>query len=228
MTQDRPFKKVLIVGAGPSGLLLALLLSKHGIPVHILEASDKLDEQPRAAHYGPAAIPDLARAGVMEAVRSRGISPTTMYWRRWTDHTIIAGFDTDILEDVDGQDLRTACLVLQDLDALMLEDALKHGATISWEHRVVDLGQDSDKAWVECETAQGKVKVEGDYVVGCDGANSQVRKCLFGPEYPGFTWEKQIVATNVSLMSRVSPWVHADDFFRCTMISRASFLTRRM
>jgi 2-polyprenyl-6-methoxyphenol hydroxylase-like FAD-dependent oxidoreductase len=40
--------------------------------------------------------------------------------------------------------------------------------------------------------------MEGDYVVGCDGANCTVRRRLFGEmEFPGFTWEEQIVATNV-------------------------------
>ena len=34
------------------------------------------------------------------------------------------------------------------------------------------------------------------YVVGCDGANSMVRKSLFGREFPGFTWDSQIIATN--------------------------------
>ena len=40
--------------------------------------------------------------------------------------------------------------------------------------------------------------VKAKYVVGCDGANSIVRRKLFGEEYPGFTWDAQIIATNVS------------------------------
>ncbi|KAJ9142969.1 Para-nitrophenol 4-monooxygenase [Pleurostoma richardsiae] len=192
-----PFKKVIVVGAGPSGLLLALLLSKHGIPVEILEASDHLDQQPRAAHYGPPAIPDLERAGVIDDVRRTGLSLNTMCWRRLEDHSFIAGFDAKVISDIDGKDLRTACLVLQDLDQLMLDRFLeKYNGKISWEHKVVAVGQDAGKAWCEVETPQGKKKVEGDYVVGCDGANSIVRKSLFGNEYPGFTWDAQIVATN--------------------------------
>ncbi|KAF9881070.1 FAD binding domain-containing protein [Colletotrichum karsti] len=189
--------QVVIVGAGPSGLLLALLLSKHGIPVQILEAQDHLDQQPRAAHYGPAAIPELRRAGVLDEIRRRGMSITTFVWRRFEDHSSITGFDAGVLSDVDGQDLRPACLVLQDLDQLMLDEFLqKYEGTISWEHRVVGLGQDEDRAWVDVETPQGSKRIEADYVVGCDGANSAVRKGLFGDEYPGFTWGTQIVATN--------------------------------
>jgi 2-polyprenyl-6-methoxyphenol hydroxylase-like FAD-dependent oxidoreductase len=191
--------QVVIVGAGPSGLLLSLLLSKHGIPVHILEAADKLDDQPRAAHYGPPAIPELRRAGILDEVRRRGMTLNGMCWRRFEDHSYIAGLNGRVISDVDGEDLRMTCLVLQELDKLMLDEFLeKYGGQISWQHKVVEVGQDDGKAWVDVETPEGPTKVCGDYIVGCDGANSAVRRGLFGNEYPGWTWDAQIVATNVS------------------------------
>ncbi|OAA65548.1 Monooxygenase, FAD-binding protein [Niveomyces insectorum RCEF 264] len=234
-TAGRPFKKVLIVGAGPSGLLLAVLLSQHGIPVQILEAAHELDQQPRAAHYGPPAIPELARAGVMDVLDERGgMRLNTMFWRRFADHSPIAGFDGRVLEDAghvgpttsaaDGapvtntytRDLRTACLPMQDLDALLLEMLVERlGAdVVRWRHRVVNVGQDADKAWAEVEVTTGAgdgdvdngravettttttTRVEADYIVGCDGANSIVRRSLFGNEFPGKTWDAQIIATN--------------------------------
>lgn len=197
---QRPFKDVLIVGAGPAGLLLALLLSQHGIPVTMLEMAHQLDQQPRAAHYGPPAIPDLARAGILAELRRKGMSLSTLCWRQLDDkYSVIAGWDGGILGDVDGQDYRTLCYPLQDLDQLMLDLFLeKYQGQIRWQHKVVDVGQDDGTAWVEVETPEGKERIEASYVVGCDGANSAVRKALFGNEFPGFTWDAQIIATNVS------------------------------
>lgn len=199
------------MGAGPSGLLLALLLSKHGIPVLVLEASHELDQQPRAAHYGTPAIPEFRRAGILPTMRERGLVLSTLCWRLPDTFEWISGFDgRGVIDDVDGEDLRTHCFVLQDLDALMMEEARKYGAEVRFNHRVVGVGQDDGKAWVDVEILEEggeeqsqkqvkeKTRFEADYVVGCDGAASVVRKSLFGDEFPGFTWDAQIVATNVS------------------------------
>ncbi|KAJ4415789.1 hypothetical protein N0V82_007151 [Gnomoniopsis sp. IMI 355080] len=224
---ERPFKKVLIVGAGPAGLLLALLLSKHGIPVTIIEMSHQLDQQPRAAHYGPAAIPDLKRAGILDQLRTKGLSLSTMCWRRFEDHSYIAGFDSSVLSDVDGNDWRTVSYPLQDLDQLMLDEFLaKYKGDIKWLHKVVDVGQDADKAWVDVETPEGKSRLEADYIVGCDGANSSVRKSLFGNEFPGHTWDAQIIATNTYYdfegkfgFSEVNFIIHPEHFFMAAKLT---------
>ena len=124
------------MGAGPSGLLLCLLLAQHGIPVHLLEASDRLDERPRAAIYGSAALPDLKKAGVLDEVRRRGFAIDSMAFRRFADHGVLTGMDGRAVADVDGEDLRNVCLVLDELDRLMLDDFLrKHHGTVSWNHR---------------------------------------------------------------------------------------------
>lgn len=47
---------VIVVGAGPTGLLLSLLLAQHGISVQILESQSGVDQRPRGLAYGPSAI----------------------------------------------------------------------------------------------------------------------------------------------------------------------------
>lgn len=207
---DNPW--AIIVGAGPSGLLLALMLAKKGITVHVLEASSELDDSPRAAYYGPPAAYELRRAGVIDDVRSEGFDPIRTCWRK-LDGTYLAGFDNTLMYDDPD---RLACLPLAQLDRLLYRHvAAQPTVTVFFNHKVVDLGQDSEKAWVVVETPEGQKRLEATYIVGCDGASSIIRRRLYGDaEFPGYTWDKQIVATNVCyfsrcnhLFSRVSRWL---------------------
>lgn len=66
------------------------------------------------------------------------------------------------------------------------------------QHEVLALGQDDEWAWIDVKTPEGEKRMYATYAVGCDGANSKVRRELFGPgKFPGKTWDVQIVATNV-------------------------------
>lgn len=195
---------VAIVGAGPAGLLLAILLSKHGIPVQLLEKAKDVDPQPRATHYAPVAVRELIRAGVIDKVRAKGFDPTVISWRLLDeDRTVLAGLDGGVVHDSPE---RMVCLGLNDLSAILLEELEKQPcAKVSWDHEVQSLGQDGEKAWVVCKTPEGEKTITARYIVGCDGANSVVRRKLFGEmEFPGFTWEEQIVATNVSRVHSVA------------------------
>ena len=199
MAPSTPF--AIIVGAGPSGLLLALLLAKRNIPSLILEASPVLDDSPRAAYYGPPASFELRRAGVLSEIRETGFSPEVTCWRK-LDGTYLAGFNCIV--DKDYED-RLACMPLAQLDQLLYRHVLKEGVErglceVRFGRKVLSVGQDEGSAWVEVEVVgeDRKEKLEAQYVVGCDGASSTVRRQLFGNgDFPGWTWDKQIVATNV-------------------------------
>jgi 2-polyprenyl-6-methoxyphenol hydroxylase-like FAD-dependent oxidoreductase len=177
---------------------LSLLLAKKGISVQVVDAAEKLDAQPRATHYAPPAVHELIRAGVIDDVRAQGFIPRTVCWRK-LDGTYLAGLDGSVLDRTPD---RLTCLPLDKLGKI-LYDHLKGQltSTIEWQHKVTSIGQDKDKAWVVVETPTGLKQLEADYIIGCDGANSQIRRSLFGDlTFPGKTWDEQIVATNVS------PW----------------------
>lgn len=185
---------VTIVGAGPAGLLLALLLAQAKVPVKIIDKSDALDNQPRATHYSSPAVYELRRAGVLDEASEQGYFPDYVMWRN-LDGTELGGLDNRVLDDLD----RVLCLPLNQLGVILHRHLLAAPtAQILWSHQATRIGQDSDHAWVDVETPTGQKRLRSSYVVGCDGANSLVRRSLFGDlDFPGTTWDLQVIATNV-------------------------------
>ncbi|KAG8629439.1 hypothetical protein KVT40_003304 [Elsinoe batatas] len=101
--------------------------------------------------------------------------------------------------DAIPEERRMHCLPLGRL-CIVLQEALAKfpHAHISYSHKVVAIDQSTEKASVVVDTPNGQQALQADYIVGCDGANSRIRKSLFGEDdFPGFTWDEQIVATNV-------------------------------
>ncbi|KAI8714023.1 putative monooxygenase [Fusarium sp. LHS14.1] len=191
------FARIIIVGAGPAGQILGQLLAQHGIPTTLIEQSSKLDDRPRATHYGPPAMKILNLAGVGDALRSKGFAPDTIAWRK-PDGTYLGGISNRIMGD-DPE--RAYALPLNQLAELLLEHGrMQPHLTYLFGHRVTTIGQDESQAWVETEDTETnqKERLTADYVVGCDGANSIIRRSLFGDmDFPGKTWDEQIVATNI-------------------------------
>ena len=188
----KPFK-IIIVGAGPSGLLLALLLAKQNIHVTVMDLGTELDKQPRATHYAAPAVHELRRAGVIDDVRKAGFSPDGVCWRK-LDGTYLSGIHMSVLPE-DYPD-SMACLPLNFLGEIIYEHLKRQPtAEVLWGHKVVRTEQDEHEARVIVE---GNRTYAADYVVGCDGANSIVRRQLFGDwEFPGKTLDVCVVATNV-------------------------------
>ena len=181
-------------------MLLTLMLSKQEINVQLLESSDKISSQPRAAYYGLPAAYELRRAGIAEDVSNIGFLPKRVCWRK-PNGVRIAGLKGDDIDE--SYPDKMLCLPLDRLCGI-LERHIKEQATaeICWNCKVVKVGQDEDKAWVDVETPEGEKRLEADYIAGCDGATSQVRRCILGDRsFPGSTWEKQIIATNVTISS---------------------------
>lgn len=199
------------MGAGPSGLLLALYLSRAGINVRVLEAATEPDRQPRATHYGPAAVHELRRSGILEAMKERGsISPKSVSWRA-PDGSLLAALpkppsppfaSNGTAASPDGVVSLPLNLVVE---ILMEAVAAQPTAQVEFGRRVVDVGQSpgGDSAWVDVVTdkdGEEPARIEASYVVGCDGASSSVRGSLFGRSFPGYTWDTWLVAVNVRFL----------------------------
>jgi 2-polyprenyl-6-methoxyphenol hydroxylase-like FAD-dependent oxidoreductase len=90
--------EVLIVGAGPVGLLTGLLLAQADIQVTIIDGLPDIDDSPRAMAYGAAAVVELERAGIAADAREVGMEPSDFDFRlRWItiDNKLIAEFQPE-------------------------------------------------------------------------------------------------------------------------------------
>jgi 2-polyprenyl-6-methoxyphenol hydroxylase-like FAD-dependent oxidoreductase len=173
-------------------------LAKENIDVTLLDMGPSLDQRPRATHYSPPASLELEKAGILEDVWKRGFIPGGIEWRK-LDLTPIAAVP-GLPEELRTPDKGLLCLPLNFLGQVMMEHLAKYpSAKILWSHEVVGIEEGQNQATVIAKTAEGEKRYSGDYIIGCDGANSKIRRSLFGDwNFPGFTWAEQIVATNVS------------------------------
>ncbi|TVY85205.1 FAD-dependent monooxygenase terC [Lachnellula suecica] len=187
---------VVIVGAGPTGFVLSLVLARAGIEVTLLDKESSIDLRPRAAHLAPAGIRVLKRAGILDDVRRAGFTPDNFTWRKRGGEPIVSYKDIGQKENPE----HWTVLPLNLLGPIMLSHAEKNSnISVKFGHRVISTGQDGTAAWAVIQANDGtEKKVVADFLVGCDGGTSQVRKSIFGPRnFPGKTWDVQLVATNI-------------------------------
>jgi 3-(3-hydroxy-phenyl)propionate hydroxylase len=186
---------VLVVGAGPVGILNALGLARAGVPVTVFERGATVAQSPRAAVYHWSVLDGLERLGVYEKAVARGFLKQDYEYRVFkTGEQIRFG-----LRSLEGIVERPYNLHLGQnmLAELAVEElaAFDH-ATVRWGHEFVDLDQDGDGVRATFATPEGTVSYTGDWLIGADGARSQVRSAL-GIEFEGITWPERFVATNV-------------------------------
>ncbi|HUQ76190.1 MAG TPA: NAD(P)/FAD-dependent oxidoreductase [Burkholderiales bacterium] len=181
-------RNIVVVGAGPVGTVAALACARLGHRVTLLEAEGRVNDAPRASTTQPPTLEILAELGLIDEYIARGlVSRTFQFWDRPTLR-LIAEFDFDRLRDetaypyvVQTEQHKLALMGLARLRAM-------GNATVRMGNRVTGLQQDADSVTVETE--QGAVRA--DYVIGCDGGRSTVRKSL-GIEFEGFTWPERFL-----------------------------------
>lgn len=181
-------QRVIIVGAGPSGLTAALSLTAAGVPVVVLESRSEVSEDPRAATFHPPTLEMYSESGVTRRLHEMGI--VCPQWQfRGREEGIIAEFDLGILADITPFPYRLQCE--QHKLVAILTDILseRSGFEIHYGSAVEAVSQTA--TGVTVTTSDGS-SFEGAYVIGADGGRSAVRKSQDIP-FDGFTYQERFL-----------------------------------
>ncbi|MET7328896.1 FAD-dependent monooxygenase [Nonomuraea sp. NPDC005650] len=177
---------VIVVGAGPVGLLLAAELRLAGARPLVLERLAEPSAEPKARGIGPLAAEALRRRGlgeVLAAYQEQGLADKAREHGSEKGHFAqIFKIDPALQEEPD----RVGALIWQrDLERVLAEHLAKLGeADVLREHEVVALAQDDSGVTATVATPAGERRFSAPYLVGCDGGRSSVRK-LAGFDFPG-------------------------------------------
>ena len=166
---------ILVIGAGPVGMLAALLSAQQGSSVLLLEQSAARQVQSRAIGITPPSLEIFRRIGLPEAFIERGVAVRVsgIYGRRMRLGTI----DFARLKS----DFRFVLSIPQHRTELLLEEAILAHPSIRFlrGHRVTDCSEEEGHVAVSGNLVEaGRFHFTGTYVLACDGGKSTVREAL--------------------------------------------------
>ena len=194
---------VLIVGAGPTGLMLANQLARHGVRALIVDRHAGPSLQTRALGVQARTLEIYSHLGIVGHALELGKRATGA--NLWAEGRRTARIP---IGDI-GRDLSPYPFLLilgQDDNERLMGDALReHGITVQWNTELIGLAQDALHVTATLKQPNGATReIKAAWVAGCDGARSAVRE-LNGIEFVGAPYEHVFFVADTHVTGSMVP-----------------------
>ncbi|KAG1836722.1 hypothetical protein DFJ58DRAFT_817739 [Suillus subalutaceus] len=158
--------RVIVVGAGIAGPVLAIFLKTKGYDPIVYER-----------------LPSPAEGGLSFLLQPNGLRDDLLFSLDGKEDILV---DNDVAPDTMREHFGFPMIGVRraEFQQLLIDTAEKHGIKIKWGHQAIEFEQSEDA--VEVTFANG-IKDTASFVIGCDGLHSNTRIALFGKENANFT-----------------------------------------
>jgi 3-(3-hydroxy-phenyl)propionate hydroxylase len=186
---------VVIVGAGPVGLTLAIDLALRQVPVVLLDNDNTLSSGSRAICFAKRTLEVFDRLGCGDRMVDKGVS-----WNVgkvfFHDEQV---YRFDLLPEPGHE--RPAFINLQQyyVEGYLVERAAALPLIdLRWNNKVTGIAQRDDGAVLTVETPEGDYQLSAAYVAACDGSRSNLRQ-LLGQEAKGRTFRDRFLIADITM-----------------------------
>ena len=187
---------VVVVGAGPVGLVSALLLANQGVKVTVLESAPALNRDLRASTFHPPTLDMLAPLGLTDELVAQGLVARYTQ-QRDRQEGVIAEFDMSLIAPDTDHPFRLQCeqwKLTQMIQAKL--NPMPH-VQMLFDAKVTQVTQSADEVQVAFKLTNEARNLQADYLIGADGAWSVVRRSL-NIEFEGFTYPERFLVVSTA------------------------------
>ena len=188
---------LVIVGAGPVGLVAALELARHGVASVVLDGKSSVSEGSRAICIARHSMECLQQLELDEVFAGKALPWThgTSYYR---DREV---YRLEMPHSGHERFYPMYNLQQQYIEKFLVDQAEANPLVeLRWQSRVSDLGQDEQGVSVAVDTAEGAYQLRADYLLAADGARGVCRQAL-GLSLNGDAYEGRYVIADIQMKS---------------------------
>ncbi|RYY54907.1 MAG: FAD-binding protein, partial [Comamonadaceae bacterium] len=188
-------KQVVIVGAGPAGLVTALKLAQLGVRSVVVNAELQVSQGSRAIVFTRRSMEILHQVGVADRISQNGLP-----WR--FGNSFYRGqrvFRMEAPHDADDRFYPMINIQQQYLEEYLLDAcAAEPLVEVRWGNKVDSLTQDADRVTLQIDTPAGPYTLEAEWLVAADGGRSGIRSAM-GLQMEGASYEGLFVIADIRI-----------------------------
>ena len=184
---------VVIIGAGPIGLTQALDLAYRGVPSIVLDDNNTVSVGSRAVCYAKRPLEIWDRLGLGEEFAAKGV--------QWKVGKVFfrdeLAYSFDLLPEDDHKMPAMINYQQYHLEERMVKACEESPLVdLRWKHKVLAIDQGDEFATLTVETPDGIFKMEAQWVIAADGANSDTRR-MIGADFTGQFFQDRFLIADV-------------------------------